>query len=185
MDVNLSLPIEDREMEELCRILDCSEETLPEQVKDHLIAAALEYIEMYLGQRVLKRGSDIREHRLFLLIKHVFVDRIPGEAEVCRFFQTSQTESRALLKAVMSKYQYQLHSAIESTMRTVMSNATSPGGDGNHSITINNLNIVEQLNRELAEIDGNLPQISKRRNSVSTYEIEEVSYNRLKARLGF
>jgi len=42
----------------------------------------------------------MREYRLLLLIQKVFGNRIPDEAEVSRFFQSTTSESRALPRAV-------------------------------------------------------------------------------------
>jgi hypothetical protein len=46
-------------------------------------------------------------------------------------------------------------------------------------------NVVEELNRQLASIDGSLtPVVTKKRGSVSIYEIKASSYTRLCEKFG-
>jgi hypothetical protein len=44
---------------------------------------------------------------------------------------------------------------------------------------INSENLVDALNRDLASIDGSLPQVAKKKNTVSTYELQNSSYLKL------
>jgi len=134
---------------------------------------------MFLGQRVFNRGSDIREYRLYLLIKHAFSQKIPSEQEVCKLFQCTASSSRSLIRAVMSKYQYLLKDAIHGTLRDYLGKAKVNGQDASAVLAIDNRNIVEQLNRTLSEMDSSLPPVQKKRASVSTYEMKLSSYYRL------
>lgn len=180
MDVTTSIELPEPEQEELSKILGCDNDELAESLSKYTSAALVEYISMFLGQKVFRRGSDINEHRLFLLITHALGNRIPDEQEVCRLFQTSATESRALIRAVMSKYQYQLRNAIDASVRNVVETAQQNSEHSPYTVTVNSLNVVEELNRLLASIDGTLQQIAKKRGSVSTYEISPASYMRLR-----
>ena len=180
MDVTATINIEDAELAELSRILNCPENEVQENLTSHASAALKEYVGMYLGQKAFKRGSDILEHRLYLLIRTAFADSLPDESQVCRLFQITASESRSLLRSVMSKYQYQLHDAVENSLRRALDSAQQPADVDPFLVTINNANIVEALNRALADIDGTLSRVSKQRGSVSTYEIEPASYNRLR-----
>jgi len=179
--VTISLPAE--EQQKLATILGCQESQLPHSLSAYGSAAISEYISMFLGQKVFRRGADINEYRLFLLITMALGSRIPDEQEVCRLFQTSATESRALIRAVMSKYQYLLGQAIDTSLRAVLEQAHQDGDHGPFSVTINSQNVVEELNRVLAAIDGSLHQITKKRGSVSTYDIAPASYARLRERI--
>jgi hypothetical protein len=49
---------------------------------------------------------------------------------------------------------------------------------------VNSLNVVDELNRVLAELDGTLEQVAKKRGSVSTYEFSPASHARLKQHFG-
>ena len=178
--VTLSSP----ERKELARILGCAEKDLPKKIEPFLRAAAKEYITMFLGQKVYSRGSDMLEYRLFLLVQEAFGNTIPDEQGVSRLFQTTANESRSLIRSVMSKYQYQLKTAIESSLQKLLEAAQHTDGDPSYTVTINSVNLVDELNRVLAGIDGNLPSVQKKRGSVATYEIEPSSYTRLCERLG-
>lgn len=182
MEVHTTLKLSDEVQAELGRILDCSVDELSDFLSSYSSAALNEYVSMFLGQKIFRRGSDINEYRLFLLIIHVFENRIPDEQEVCRLFQTSATESRALIRAVMSKFQYQLRVAIDNSIRRALGSAQQEGDTGPYVVTINSQNVVEELNRALASIDGTLQQIRKKRGSVSTYEISPSAYARLNDR---
>lgn len=179
MDVQATVNLSDEEKTEITQILHCTEAELPNVLKKFSSAALQEYISMILGQKVFKRGTDILEYRLFLLIEEVFNNMVPDEQEVCKLFQTTSTESRSLIRSVISKYQYQLKVAVEKTIKRILKNAQQENDQSPYTITINSQNVVEELNRQLASIDGNLTAVTKKRGSVSIYEIKPSSYARL------
>jgi hypothetical protein len=179
MEVNTTIDINNEDQQELARILGCSINNIPHTLSSYSSAALKEYVSMFLGQKIFRRGSDINEYRLFLLITNVFENRIPDEQEVCRLFQTTATESRALIRAVMSKFQYQLRNAIDNSILNALHLAQQEGDTGPYVVTINSQNVVEELNRALASIDGTLQQIKKKRGSVSTFEISPAAHARL------
>lgn len=183
MDISINLPLSKEEIKELARILVCSEQELPNRIKGFATASLREYIQMFLGQKVFNRGSDLREYRLFLLIEEAFGERIPNEQEVSHFFQTTATESKSLIRSVMSKYQYQLKAAIDTSLATIINSSEQDSNGAPYNVVINSQNLVDELNRILAEIDGSLPLVCKRRGSVSTYLIQPSSYARLRERL--
>jgi len=176
MDITTTLRLNPAEKKQLAGILHCQPSELSEKLGSYSNAAALEYIQMFLGQKVFTRGSDIREFRLFLLIRHAFNNTIPDEQTVCGLFQCTSSQSRSLIRSVMSKYQYELYDAITSTLTTTLQNATVDGDGEGVVITIINENVVEALNRELASLDGTLPQVVKKKGTVSTWELRESSY---------
>jgi hypothetical protein len=133
---------------------------------------------MFLGQKVFTRGSDTREFRLFLLIREAFNNQIPDEQKVCGLFQCSATQARSLIRAVMSKYQYELHDAIEATLANTVKRVVKDQA-GDLVVIINNENVVDALNRVIASIDGSLPQVAKKKGIVSTYELKSSSYKKL------
>lgn len=172
------------ERRQLAATFGCGDNDLDKEITKYTDAAAEEYIRMVLGQHVFTRGQDIREYRLYLLIGHVFGGRLPTEQNISFLFQTTTTQSRALLRAVMSKYQYELQEAIHDTLREELSRAQAdPNTDGVYLITVDSENVIQALNRKIASIDGTLPQITKARNTVSTYEIAKSSYSKLTALL--
>ena len=179
----MNLSVDERR--QLTATFGCSDSNLDKEITKYTDAAAEEYIRMVLGQRVFTRGQDIREYRLYLLIRHVFGGRLPTEQKISSLFQTTTTQSRALLRAVMSKYQYELQEAIHDTLREELDRAQpDPNTDGGFLITVDSENVIQALNRQIASIDGTLPQITRARNTVSTYEIAKSSYSKLVALLG-
>ena len=56
--------------------------------------------------------------------------------------------------------------------------------NGTYEVVINNNTVVEELNRRLALINGRLPQIAKKRGSVSVYLVSPASYEALCGDLG-
>jgi len=181
-EVKATLNLTTDEEGELVRVLNCDINTLNDVLAPYASAALTEYVMMFLGQKVFTRGSDIRTYRLLLLIQQALSNYIADEARVSRLFQTSTSESRALLRAVMSKYQAQIHLAAEQSIRDVLDNANLDPEGGPALITVDNTIIVEHLNRALAEIDGTLEKVARHDKSVSTYEIKPASYEKLRAR---
>lgn len=184
MELTTILNLTEGDQGELARILGCTDAELPETLAPYASAAVEELVTMFLGQKVFSRGSDIREYRLYLLIKHAFSSRIPNEQDVCKLFQTTSSGSRSLIRAVMSKYQYLLKDAIEDTLKDCLNAVEVAEGSESVTIAVHNLNLVDELNRELGEIDSSLPPVRKKRGSVSTYEMKPSSYNKLCERFG-
>lgn len=183
MQVSTNITFTADEENEIAAILGCDVAQLNNHLNKYFDAALKEYLTMFRGQKVLKRGSDILEYRLSLLIESAFNGTIPDEQKVCNLFQTTLSESRSLIRAVISKYQYQLRSSIENTMRNVLVAASRENEQQDYNVVINSHNIIDELNRLLADIDGSLTPVTKKKGSVSTYEIKPSSYNQLNDRL--
>jgi len=179
MQINVKLNLSEEDQGELRKIIGRTDSELDESLAPFASAAVEELITMFLGKRVFSRGSDILEYRLYLLIKHAFSFRIPNEQDVCRLFQTTSTGSRSLIRAVMSKYQYLLKDAIDGTLIDCLNKAEVTEGNESVTVAIHNANLVDELNRELAEIDSSLPPVQKKRGSVSTYELKPSAYTKL------
>ena len=106
MKLSIEVKFDPAEEAALAGILKKGPAELNAAFAPYATAAVHEYVSMFLGQKVFTRGSDIREYRLFLLIRIAFENSIPDEQKVCALFQCTLSQSRALLRAVMSKYQY-------------------------------------------------------------------------------
>lgn len=180
MKVEFQIKIDDKEIELLKQILSCKDDgELKEQLNLYCQASSEEYLEMFLGKRVFTRGSDIREYKLFLLIKNVF-KKIPDEQVVSNLFQTSITESRSLIKAVLAKYQYSITEILNDTLKNIISCAEEDNESGEYEINCNSKYIEEELNKILSEISGRLPMIKKKSGAVSIHKIQSNSYEELK-----
>lgn len=184
MKIQAILELNSKEKSELARILACSQNKLEDVLQPFASAAIEELISMFLGQKVFTRGMDLLEYRLFLLIRHAFGGKLPAEQDVCKLFQLTSTASRSLIRAVMSKYQYSLKSEIDATLGSLLESAQICEDSDQIAVSIHNLNLVEELNRELGEIDTDLPSVRKKYNSVSTFLIKPSSYIKLCERFG-
>jgi hypothetical protein len=133
MRISFELDLSSEETNRLASILKCKTEDLPTRLEPFARAALQEYTTLFLGQRVFTQSADLRAYRLFLLIKEVFKDAFPNEQQISGLFQTTVSQSRSLLRSVVSRYQYELQESIEKTLKAVLSAAeqrerrTGPG----------------------------------------------------------
>lgn len=150
----------------------------PDTLEAYAQAAVLEHVRMFIGQKVFTRGSDIREYRLSLLIGAAFNGFIPDEQTVSALFQCTLTQSRALIRAVMSKYQYDLSKAIRDTLTQVLQSVKM---NRNNALVaaINNESIVAELNKVLALVDSAQDQIVRQTGKLATYELKPDAYKQL------
>ena len=168
----------------LAQGLGCHVNELPARLRQLEAAALEEYVAMVLGQRNFTRGQDIREWRLVLIARHLFEGRLPSERFVSAAFQTSPAQSRGLLRAVLAKYQYELQDGIRATLAAAVASATLVRGTTTWAMVPESENVVDALNLEIQAIDPSLPQISKRRATVGTYEVSQAAMETLRARFG-
>ncbi|MGA2837007.1 MAG: hypothetical protein ABSF84_10460 [Acidimicrobiales bacterium] len=172
-DANLS----DDEAAQLAAILGCGVNELPGMLETFASAALEEYIRMFLGQRVFTRGSDVLEYRLLLLTKHAFGGNLPDEQRVSALFQKSTTGSRALIRATVAKFQYELISEVAQTIAQVLGDV-EPDTHG-WKVVINSEPLVETMNRQLGIINGILPTIVRRAGTAASYHLEPSAYQAL------
>ena len=184
MNIAFDIEFQNDEKDQLAGILGCTEQELPTIIAPYAKAALEEYIRMFIGQKVFTRAADFREYRLFLLIQHVFGNEIPNERQISALFQTTSNQSRTLTRSIMSKYQYDLARAIENSLRKAIQNAEFSKEDDCYLITVDNENIIEALNQRIGSIDGTLPPINRKTNTVSTYELEKSSRKEIMKNLG-
>jgi len=182
MDIETKIELTPEEKKSLEGILNCDNTKLEQYINKFASASIEEYCRMILGQKVFTRFNDIREYRLFLIIKEVFNNRIPDDQIISDLFQTTPTESKSLARSIASKYQYELHDAILETLKEIISKVTEK--KGKYLFTLNSSTKVEELNKILISIDGTLPKIKRDTDSVSQYIVEKSSYNKLKEYFG-
>lgn len=180
MDINFTIPIiENNEKELLKSILHCSDSELNDKLNNIAKASFEEYRKMILGQKVFTRGRDILEYRLFIFIKYFFEGKIPDEQKICDLFQITATESRSLIKSIMSKYQYELRDTITNSLKEEVEKIKKDENSSNYKISIQNLYFKDELNRILGTIDTGLPIIEKDKGTISTFIIKASSYTKL------
>jgi hypothetical protein len=177
--ISVSIDLTDEEKHQLAAILEIDESDLDAALEPFVAASCEEYVRMFLGQRVFTRGSDAREFRLLLLIKHAFDNRFPDDQRISDLFQTTLSESRSLIKSVAAKYQYELAGAKERTLKGVLDSAQQQPDDS-WLLSINSRTVVEQLNRDLVQLGADLPPIRLKENTGSTFIAAASSFERLR-----
>ncbi len=179
LKVTVNVPVD-----ELAGILGCTPQALPAHLKPFAEAAIQEYVAMFLGQKVLKRGSDILEYRLFLMIQHAFGGQLPDEQTVATLFQATTGESRSLIRGVVTRYRTSLKSSIDASLKAIVAAADRKNEADNYTVVVKSRNLVDALNVILSQKDGALTSIARKKDSVSTYEIRPSSYLELCSRFG-
>lgn len=177
MKIESEVKLSAAEESQLAGILKIKPEQLNSAFGPFAVAAVEEYIRMFLGQKVFTRGSDMREYRLSLLIPTAFNNTIPDEQMICALFQCTLLQSRALLRAVMSKYQYELSDAIKTLLKVTVQNVRLV--DGDYLVTVKNANIVTELNMVLASIDSAQDEVLRLTGKLATYELKPAAYKAL------
>lgn len=82
LQITVTLNFTTAEEAEIAAILGCNIADLNNQLNTCATASLKEYLTMFRGQKVFKRGSDMLEYRLLLLIEHTFNGEIPDERTV-------------------------------------------------------------------------------------------------------
>jgi hypothetical protein len=174
--INISFDIDLEDSEELLlrQILNLGEQDdLDIALEGYAKASLEEYIKMFYGQKVFTRGSDFKEYRLYLIIMNALSEKIPNEDFVSRLFQLTTTESRSLIRSVMSKFQYDLNTAIDNSVSETLQSVNQEENPYTFSC---DKNMVAHLNRVLTGLNGTLEPIKQKSNTTSIYEIKPSSY---------
>jgi len=179
MDVSATLDLSADEELRLARILRCETDQLREELKPYASAALEEYVRMFLGERVFTRGSDIREYRLLLMMRRVLDGGVPDDNYVSALFQTTTGQSRGLIRAVLSKFQHQVETGVEATVKKVVDEARREGDSSVWTVIIRSGNVVDALNREIEILSGALPLVTRTPGTAARYEIKRSTYLRL------
>jgi hypothetical protein len=181
MAVSAKLRLEAADRERLRQVLDCTDAELESKLEPYATAALEEYVRMFIGARVFTRGSDIREYRVLLLIANVW-KRVPADREVSALFQTTASQSRALIRAVLSKFRYDVAGALESSVKDTVAGAKRIS-EAELQLVIRSGNLVDSINDRIQEIDATLPRLATG-EGVATYRIKQSAYGKLCEALG-
>lgn len=145
-------------------------------------AAMTEYLEMFLGKQLPTRADEMRERRLFHLLKHYFTGRIPNETEIATMFQLTESGSRSLLRNARTKFKFDLEEELQNTVCATLLTARQKEGD--YRVVIQSENILEELRQTVSIKAPELDQISKVKNSAGVYSIPEDTFAILCANYG-
>ena len=134
---------------------------------------------MLLGRQLPTRADEIRERRLFLLLKHYFGGRIPGETEVSQMFQLNERQSSHLLRNVRVKNKFELEHELMSTLHAILASATREAEGGPYTVVITSSMMVEELRQTVTRIAPTLDQVAKVPSAASVYSIPADTYQAL------
>ena len=164
----------------LMALLDSKKpEELARTLSLHALAALHEHLECYLGRRASTRGTDILEHRLVLLTRHAFGNRIPNDVTVSRLFQTTLTASRTMIRNMLARYRSELGDASTASAKALLETVKWPGSGDDYLASNPARNVVELLNQQLLIADPSKKQISRVAESGGVFAINKYSYDKL------
>lgn len=175
--------INDEESIKLKRLFNSQDESeFNLSLENIALAAMTEYKEMLLGKGLPTRADEIKQHRLLHLVKFYFRGTIPTEAQVSSMFQLTESESKALIRNVKTRFRYQLETEIINTLLHTIELAELV--DNKHHVVIQSDNVLEELNRIISTNAPNLDPVTKIKNSARKYQISEDAYEFLTHHLG-
>ena len=178
MDIHTQVEISDSEITPLCAALGCAPDQLSERMSEIGRAALREYVEMLLGDNIL-RSPENRERRLLTWILHANDGVIPDEGHVSRIFNITLSSARSLLRTVISRYRKQMTAATEAAAKNILSNCGDEDENGLRRVSVNNPVIIEYLNGRLAQSNGKIERIRLENNTSSTYLVHGDTFARL------
>lgn len=178
MSFELTCSLTEREKEILFHNLECSDdEELSDKLERIANAAMNEYLDMILGNHLPTRADEMREQRVYYLLKHFFIDRFPTESEICQLFQTTESGSRTILRNVRAKYKFEVQEHIRNSVELALSTAEENSEKNHYVVTIKSENVLEEMKQSVSRNAPQLEQIAKKRNSAGLYIIPSDTYN--------
>jgi hypothetical protein len=178
MSFELTCSLTEREKEILFHNLECSDdEELSDKLERIANAAMNEYLDMILGNHLPTRADEMREQRVYYLLKHFFIDRFPTESEICQLFQTTESGSRTILRNVRAKYKFEVQEHIRNSVELALSTAEENSEKNHYVVTIKSENVLEEMKQLVSRKAPQYGQIAKKRNSAGLYIIPSDTYN--------
>ncbi len=147
--------------------------------------ALLEYKSMLTEKGMPNRISDVKEDRLFLLIKYFFINRMPSETEVSSFFHLTIPQSKTLIRNMKSRYSTKLsQDIIRTTLKDAVRNAGMNPDTNKLEFVLDSDVFLEDLNQIISKKGPKLSPIKRKANSSAQCEISEDTYELIKTELG-
>jgi len=128
------------------------------------------------------RADETKQNRLLYLILFYFQSTLPTESQISTIFQLTQSQSKTLLKNVVSKYRHKIEKILNATMSEVIEQAEFH--DGLYLVVIQSDIVRDELDMLITQNEPTYKPITKKRGSAGQYEISEDSYNLLRGELG-
>jgi uncharacterized small protein (DUF1192 family) len=143
------------------------------------LAALDEYHNMLLGKDLPTSAVEIRQFRLYYLIKHYFLGRLPSEVEVSSLFQISLARSKSLITNTLARFRNFLDIELIRSLQETLLNAESVKEGKEYRLYIDSAHVVEELDRRIATLDTKLKRLNKVRSEANVYTLAPDSYDGL------
>lgn len=185
----ITIPIPDdyftaRELARMMSLLGAkSEVEFAHALEGVLLAALDEYRDMFLGLDVPARVDDIRQHRLFHLIKRLFL-KIPDERRVGSLFQLSEARSRTLITNTLARFRNDLEEEIQTTIHEILAVAESLGAGQKYKVYAPSSVLADEMNRIIAGHGVRFQELTRVPGESNAYHIAPDSYALLCKELG-
>lgn len=180
MSIQLEIPdnfITREEQVKLRRLLKADTDLQYQKGLNKIALAALnEYKDMFLESGLPTKADEIRQYRLYYLIKHYFDGRIPDELEVSIMFQVPESRAKSLILNVLARFRYTLEQEIINTLKQIMQSAELHHSPDEYRVSIGSENMVAEFDRIIAQAGVKYMHLSKVRNEPNTYSIAPDSY---------
>lgn len=161
-----------------------SDEEFQDALNRVVLAALDEYREMFLGMGMPTRANEIREFRLYHLIKRYFQGSIPNELEVSSLFQLPVSRSRSLILYVLTRFRYDLEHELLNSLRKIVIEAETIEDGIEYRAYIQSANMVDELDRIIARRGVRYRRLNKVRGETNLYTISPDSYEVICKELG-
>lgn len=146
--------------------------------------AFLEYCKMFKEKGIPTRADEVMQERLFFLLNHYYMDRLPSENEISTIFQLTPSQSRTLLRNTKSRYRTKITGFITNSLKAIIQPATKNNENDKYEFVCLSTVMIEELNLIISQKGPALEQINKIKGKSSKYECSEDTYDLLKAELG-
>jgi uncharacterized protein (UPF0297 family) len=173
IEINLS----DEQKKRLKNIFSFVSDYQESEVLESIIEAAKEeYLEQFLSDGTKTTVTEIRQYKLFLLVKHVFKGKIPSEIEVASIFKMPISSSRSLIRNMRSRYQFEIENYLKDTIKDILSQITdNDSEDGYFHLKVRSSYMLSEMNQIIENKDQNCEKIKRLNDISSVYKISESS----------
>ncbi len=169
--MEIKITLNDEQKKRLKSIFNFVEDYNENEVLKYIMEAAKEeYIAQFLDDGNKNSVGEIRQFRLFLLVKHVFKGKIPSEIEVASIFKIPQTSAKTLIKNMKFRYQFEMEKYFKDTVKDILDiiNDDDLEDEEYYKLNIRSTYMYSETNQIIELKDQNCEKI-KRYDSVSSY----------------
>jgi hypothetical protein len=184
--MEITITINDNELstDDKLVIKECLGLSDEDNLDAHLIrlakASFIEYVKMFKEKGLPTRADEVQQERLFFLLSHYFMNRVPFEHEISSIFQITQTQSRTLLRNTNSRFRTKIAQFIRNTIKTVLRTAILNDDGDKYEMEITSSVIKEEINTYLSQRNAQLFPLTKKRGYLAIYECPEDTYDFLR-----